>query len=687
MKRLRRVLLVIFLALLLVGFAAWRDLSLRQVADRVVTKIEALYGGSVKVASADIGLQSLSVTGLELFEKNAPPSQEPWLTIADLQTDISLLKVLGGDATPGMLNMIGAKVLLRFDKDGKLLTALPGEALQGGGSGHGVNAGDIPAINLKHGQVIIRMEGSSDLVFDNLSCTLEKEKNSLVLTGGAENRNWGSWTLGGQFVQNSDAIHVELKSGGTVRIDQAMLQRVPFVPAGVWQEVRIAKGDTPVLLNFAYDLKKKEAHYRVDLNPVATSLEVPAIALAAVNVRGKVTIEDQLVHLREVEGEAFAGRLALNANLEFGANAVRLEFPRITVQGIDVSRLPPSWDFPRQITGKLKGTASLKVVIPQGAARAGSKIQTEGAGKGQIVDAYIGGQATAAPIDLELRAVPSGFRFGTSEAEGHAVPDVKDERQARKREGFYLSTASELVLPFLLALQGKVAPNKDAPNKAAPKKGETSYLNISLKMKDVDLGRFEHDMNVKLPFYLAGKASFEIKVAFPLNEARDLRKYRLHGSAQLNQFVLGELKVESLETAIDFKDGLLRLSTLKGRLPPDPGSGAHKNAGTFSGSGSLQVEPVGDLTLNLTVNSIPLSLLKNLGAAGESVRGDLSGTMTAAIPGNSFKDTTTWHATAQLTSTSASGLGWTLRDASRNCASTRATWTSLPLMANWKPHR
>jgi hypothetical protein len=682
MKRLLRVLLVIAVVLLVAGFAARRYLSSRQVADQVAAKLKTLYGGPVKVAAVDIGLYGSSVNGFELFEKDGAGSQAAWLTIEELDADISLFNLLRGDAVPGNLHVTGAKVLFRFDKEGKLLTALPSQALQGDAPGAGAAAGNVPEINLVHSQIIFRKEGSPDLVLDNVHGKLAKQKDQFVLTGGAENPQWGPWKLGGQFSQDSPKIRVELKSGGTVHVTQAMLDQVPFVPSGIWGEVRISEGDTPVFLNLTYDLQDKQIHYRVDLDAARTNFQVTALALSAVNAQGKLTIEDQLVQVRNVEGEAFAGRLRVDGNLDFGSDAVRLDLYRIVADGLDVSRFPPSWDFPRQITGKLKGRASLKVVItPEalvparvaeivglvgvtGAAvpsrlaalalpePATSKIHTEGAGQGEIVDAHVAGQPTAAPIGLELRAVRGGFRFGGMDQEAR-VPAEKDAGRARQKEGVFVRTMSNLVLPFLLGVQDK--------DKDAPKKDDASYLNINLKMKDVDLEKFEQDMNVKLPFLLAGKVSFEVKVAIPLNESRDLKKYKVHGSAQLSRFVLGDLKLESLEAEVNFKDGILSLPTLKGRLPPDAGESA---AGTFAGTGSLQVEPVGDLKVNLKVEDLALGQIAKLGGAGDLVRGDLSGTMSAIVPGKSLTDSTTWQATAQVTSKHMSVLDWDLRDAS-----------------------
>ena len=92
----------------------------------------------------------------------------------------------------------------------------------------------------------------------------------------------------------------------------------------------------------------------------------------------------------------------------------------------------------------------------------------------------------------------------------------------------------------------------------------------------------------------------------PISDTKDLKKYRLHGDAQLRDFVLSDLHIDYAETVIDYKEGILTMPTLKGRLPPDP-TVKDKVPATFTGKASLQVEPLGDLTFDVAFDRLPLS--------------------------------------------------------------------------------
>jgi hypothetical protein len=78
MKRALRLLLVVIVAFVILGFAARKYLSSRRVASQVAKRLEALYGGPVRVTEVDIGLFRSSLTGVQLFEQGQSASGEPW---------------------------------------------------------------------------------------------------------------------------------------------------------------------------------------------------------------------------------------------------------------------------------------------------------------------------------------------------------------------------------------------------------------------------------------------------------------------------------------------------------------------------------------------------------------------------------------------------------------------------------
>ncbi len=232
MKRAVRVVIVFALLLLVAAIAARFYLKSRVVADKVVTQLESLYGGQVKVAGVDIGLKGSTLSGFELFEKDGVT---PWLTVAQLNTDISVFDLVRGDDVPKQVHIKGAKLLLRLDGEGKLITSLPDQLLHSKSDPESA-IGALPEIDIESSQITFRKEGAADLVLEDVHTKLHKENKDYILQGEAKNPQWGIWTLASRFSEGGQHLPLDIKSGGVVHLTAGMLQQVPFVPANVWRK-------------------------------------------------------------------------------------------------------------------------------------------------------------------------------------------------------------------------------------------------------------------------------------------------------------------------------------------------------------------------------------------------------------------------------------------------------------------
>src|SRR5260370_42521522 len=97
-----------------------------RVAGEVTTRLEAIYGGPVRVEGVDIGLSGSTVSGFELFEEGSDVAGGvPWLKVGSLSVDVSLWDLIRGQAMPTQVAVKPATILLRFDRDGRLLTHFP----------------------------------------------------------------------------------------------------------------------------------------------------------------------------------------------------------------------------------------------------------------------------------------------------------------------------------------------------------------------------------------------------------------------------------------------------------------------------------------------------------------------------------------------------------------------------------
>jgi hypothetical protein len=715
-KRVVRVSLIVLVLIVMAGFVVGQLLRSRYVADKVTAALEKQYGGAVKVSGVAIGLTGSSLSGLELFEQDQGHG-DPWLSVKNIETDLSVFGVLRGHMAPSTVHLVGANVLLRFDREGRLLTSLPPQLFRARQTAGMSNS--IPEIELDRSQITLRKDGATDLVLSDVRAKLGRDNDQVVVSGTAENPSWGKWGIAGQLRKDGALLSAQLRSEGAPVVTEAMLAQIPFVPNSAWREVEIVKATASAVVNVSYDLRNHQLHYGADVEVAEGTVRLPAASLDVDDVRAKVTVQDQRIDLRDVQGKAFGGTVRGDASIDLApphgggkeqtekrgpALEMVVDVRRIEAKGLDVGRFPASWEFPKEITGKLQGTASLKVIVTPGTfafpgvagvtAMLGSanvdfplsagalllaepvetKLQTEGAGSGEITEARIAGQPAAEPIGLKLHPVPGGFRFSKGSPRARAAFAAAEGVGQGGDTVFGQSFVNALV-PFFARVQPKNNSNESKP--PAQKKGP-AYLDVHLKMADADLGKFEHDVNIKLPFALAGKLSFDVKASIPIGDTGDLKKYKAQGSAQLKQFVFGDLlRLDSLETEVALADGMLRVPFLKGRVASDhapvapspvPFGGERPTGdaggGRIEGSGSFQIAPLGDLRVSVSLQNILLSQIARIGKIAEPVEGDVSGTLNALISGKNPEERTTWQASAKLTSKRAAAFGWNLLDAS-----------------------
>jgi translocation and assembly module TamB len=668
MNRLLRISLVVLAVVVLLGVAARFYLCSGHVAFQVAARLEALYGGPVRVASADVGVAGSSVSGLELFEKGKADSQTPWASVKSLTADVSVFGLLAGTAIPQNVTLDGAAVTLRFDQRGRLLTRLPEPPPSEPGK-----EVTLPNVRIERARVTLQKEGGPALVVTGVNATLTRQGDRLVLVGGIDNPDrpaLGKWSLHGELDGKGKTATVTLSGERTVHVTQALLDELPFVPPEIWHEVRVASADATVTAKLRIDLARQEIHYRVEMEPRNAVVSVPAIELAATDGEGKVILDDGVVELRDVRGRAFGGTIRGSGELDFRtAGETRLHFPEVAVKGLVVRQLPKSWDVPRQIEGRLQGSAWIDAVVVKG------KPRWRGEGKGEIVDARVAGQPAAEPVGLELHAREGGFGFRNpadtpkEQAEGPAfllpllistTSFIQKEQPgetplaARAVNGLAAAleltlqgarkTASELVLFLPKQLEKK-----------PPAPGRT--VDVNLKLQKVDLAKFVNGLGLKLPFEVGGRLSFQVKASIPLDTSGDLKTYRAQGSAEVTRLRLAGVELDELRGDVDYANGVLRVPEATGRM--SSGKGAPD---TLRGSARLQVVPLGELTADLKMDRVPLSQAAALAGAANQVQGNLSGSIAVRSPAAKLADVNAWEAAAKITTRQVRAFGWTAQD-------------------------
>ncbi len=688
-----------------------------RVAQQVTTRIEALYGGPVRVEGVDVGLGASSVNGFELFEEGADAGHaRPWLKVNSIHADVSLWDLVRGDAMPRRVDVTGAQILFRFDGDGHLITRFPAHS----GTTGTIDLTNLPEVVLQQADVVFRKEGQPDLVAKNVSARLTRgEDGKFALSGTGDSPELGQLGLSGTLDPSSRQAAATLKTAGTVHVTQAVLDRVPFVPAFTWEEVRIAEGETAAELTVRYDLGGGPFHYRLALAPTRTTVSVPSFGLTAHDASGTLVVDDNLAQLRGARGKAYGGTVAMDADLDFRGAVSALNFSNIKVKGLSLNDLPESWSIPEVVRrtaakGKLSGTASLKIEMGPGPVApttaeafvglAGTpnvggrwlpavavlsafphrEIRTESQGKGQVIDPSVSDEpiefdwklgvprrrlapaprtsripSPAEQLLLTAAITQTGLTQGVGAGEGYPPLNLKLGRVGddllRGVNGL-LHDVVHAGSAFVQAAPIQVKPAPAAPN--AP----VSYLDLNLKLKHVDLAKFVKSLGVKIDFPVEGKLSFQVKVSIPTDKTGDLKLYKARGTAQVTDLRFAGVRAHEIDGDIDYAGGVLNLTSLRGHFRP-PAAGEDPKAGTFTGDGKMQVAPMGDVSAELTLDRVPLSDVAGLAGDKVALAGTFSGRLSARAPANRLKDVTAIEANGKLTSDQVTVQGLALRQA------------------------
>ncbi len=653
-----RVLLVVAVLLVAALVGARLYLSSARAAHQVAHSLESMLGMPVEVEQASIGLLGgSSLRGLRVPGGDADP---PLLTVDDVQADLTARGALSG-LLPHHLTLSGVRLNLRFDREGRLLTPLPetGEAPAGQ---------PLPHVTIRDLTVTVMQEGRPPLTVTGCSLDGATEEETFKLSGTVNDAVWGNWSATADYDLDSGAMVARLETQDT-NLTQEKLSAIPFVSPRVWEEVRF-DGRTSVRLTLRRPPGAEHLRYRVEGQVQSARVAVNSIGLSAEG-SGRGVIEDGQVFLKDVKGKAAGGTLTVASEMDFRSPASRLHFD-VAARGLAVSQLPKSWRLPVD-NGRLSGSADLSLAVRDGA------VQTSGSGQGKVEGVeFAGGTGT---IDLKLHGDGRRFQFRSGSSARHtalllslcavsAADPPSDQLRVEPLVQGLTRTAAEgltqlgrgtnYVLTRGKALTQRTADLLTRVGQPVPSGEKPTYLEANLSFQDVQIEQLAKRLEIPLPIPVSGRLSFQLHVAFPVNTPRDLKAYRLNGTVDLPTLQLGGVRFESARAKLTYRDGLLQLEELTGRLPaPDP----KRPPGSFTGRASLQVAPRGDLDFQLGVNDVPLAQLDPLlPAAYHGVAGVASGSVKGRAPFEGLQDPARWAAEASLKSPEASGLGIRLTD-------------------------
>lgn len=740
--RIKRFLLVALcvLAVVVIGgfFFARYYLHSPQVAHQVAQRLQAMYGGPVRVDKVEVGVGGSSLSGFELFEEGSDANNaKPWLTVGSIDTDISLWDLIRGQAMPKHVTLKQVKVLLRFDAAGHLITQFPAHS---GGTFNVAELNEVPDVVLEGGEVVLHKEGQKELVADNVSATVSRNADGkIVLAGTGDSKGLGKLLLDGSVAPKSAEAVVTLQTAGIVPVTQPLLTSVPFVPAVTWQELQVIEGESSANLTVRYNLNDKALHWRLALAPQKTTARIPVLDLAAHDAAGAIIVDDYRIDIPKIDGKAYGGQVQIAGDLDFSTPEYKFNFPKIKLTGLDVAKVPDSWN-PAELetlkrlapNGKLSGTASVTVTMGPGkvaprvvdsfigltasssvtdgwvpavaalSAFPSRELHTQSTGKATItglaggtaeIELKLGPHSTqpaSTPVKTSQSRVltpkvSAEFAGGVAAFDRRLIPPIRSgSKPITTTTSFQKPPAGPDAYPYINAQVARTAdkvvdgiqsllrdivgvggemvgslPKKVAAPAPVTPETPTSYLDLNLKLKDVDIAQLVKGLRIKLNTPVAGKMSVQVKVSIPTNRAANLKEYKLKGTAQAVQIQFDGIHVATLDADISYQGGVLDLSSLKGRFAAaEPGQ--PPDAGTFTGRGTLQVVPLGAMSADLTLDRIPVSAVAGLMSSKEPLGGTLSGKLTLRGPGDKLKDLAAFEGSGKLSANQVSAYGYTL---------------------------
>jgi hypothetical protein len=718
MKRFIVISLIVLVAVVAGGALYIRHyLHSARVATEVTERVEALYGGPVHIGSVDVGVSSSSVHDFALFEPGSDAaSGAPWLKVASLTANVSLWELVRGVAEPTLVTVDGATVLLRFDALGNLITRFP--ARPSGGSSQ---QGQLPELILENAEVVLRKQGQADLIVKNASVRLSHgDAGKMTLTGSADSPDLGKLALSGAIGPQLDIV-VTVKTAGKTHVNQGLLNRLPLIPPSVWHELQINEGDSTAEVT-VQRTSDGAIHFHAEANADNATINVPSLDLKLNAASGLIVVDDERLRLKDGRGKAYGGDIRIDAAADFSGPVLKLTASKVQIDNLNVSEVPDVWSVPgwartTLAKGKLSGTASVELTVGPAVVSPGAAdtlvgllasppdqrwlpaatalaalpqrtIHASSEGKGKIVDVS-GGSA-----EFDMKLAPRGAHpvktapgKGASETSGattiepwllallattvqgtpasQAYPDINVK--LGRLTGQLLGGADDL-LRGIVAVGSRLVAKVPKRVEPAPIRPPTpaaagDYLDLNLKLKDVDIAQFVKGLGLKLGVDVQGKLSFQVKASIPSNTAGDLKAYKVKGSAQVKNLRIAGIKLDAVNADIKYSNGILELTALNGRFAAPTEKQKDPNAGTFHGSGTMRVVPLGAWDAALTLERIPLEAVAGLAGDNAKLGGAFSGQFTVHAPAGKFNDLAAIEGNGNITAPQLRAYGLTLADA------------------------
>jgi translocation and assembly module TamB len=654
------ICVVAVVVLLRVGAGFYLNSSAGRSA--VGNRLQGMIGLPVHVSDVDIGSRSSSIS-FHVLDPKVDPAQPGAviLSVDSAVADASLTSLALGHS-PKELTLHGVHFQLRLDADGNLLTTMPSQPSEGSAQNP---AGELPEITMDNGQLTVRQEGRPPFEFRNVTLHAAPAGNKTAISGAADDPNWGKWKIAGELTSGSETGWLEV-SADNIHATPERLRSLPAVPAAVWNNAAPA-GRFTLTARVAIGPQKRVS-YDARLRSLGASLTLPTAEVTLGEIAGEVHLHDGVAELEgakentPVTAKLAGGTVEVHAKWDFRKNPSIGDPIAVSAYHLAVKDLPEKWGL-KTLGGNLPGKISLESGLLSGSANlrlvayADGRLETYGGGSGRIdLPDIFGGKGS---IGVKLGGNGQKLEFS------HA-PSPPPQPPMKKAQGNQRPITSERELFALLAILA-VQPKADAKTSATD-------INATITLRDIDVAQFIEQLQLKLPYKLAGKVTVQAQFGVPLTEATSTSSYQLTGTLTSPLLQFEGLTIRDLTTQVVYKNNTLTLTALKGKIPQ---LGDEKAApGTFSGTASASMKSGGTVSAKLALERIPAAqVAAALPGFSLALSGLIDGKAEFHAPYDTLSDPSSWNGSASLHSASLSVAGRRLADLSLGASITKGTLT------------
>ncbi|MFO0841844.1 MAG: hypothetical protein U0797_05510 [Gemmataceae bacterium] len=250
-RRLAIVAALLFVALVGLRFFLRSGAAARLVASQLGDILETTATiGSLRAALAG----DTVVRGLKLYNDG---DDVPYLEADEVTVDVSLANAAAGKRLPDRIDVRGARLRLRFDREGKLLTRPPTLP----------QAGQLPRVRLRDLELTLAQDGRPPLTLRRAQVTLapDGEEN---LSGEIDDPVLGRFGLSGRFGQGK--LHLRLNHP-SLPLTLERFRTLPFLPRALTRRLE-AEGDVPLEVALWLGPEPPRCRYRVAFGPARVRL-------------------------------------------------------------------------------------------------------------------------------------------------------------------------------------------------------------------------------------------------------------------------------------------------------------------------------------------------------------------------------------------------------------------------------